>query len=141
MYCIDASVLIAVFDETDTFHETSLKLFELIIQTDVNVIIPAFALVEIAGALSRKGYKIDDITNYLNYLRICKNIEFILLDNDLYESAISIALRLKIKGGDSIYIAISSFFNLTLVTYDNQQRERGKEIINTATPESVYSKS
>ena len=138
MYCIDASVLIAVFDEIDVFHETSLRLFESIIQKNISVIIPAFALVEIAGALVRKGYKHDDIIDYIDYLKSCENIEFVLLDNRLYELAINVALRLKIKGSDSVYVAVSSFYNLMLITYDNQQKERGKEIINTATPESIY---
>jgi len=137
VYCIDASVLIAVFDESDIFHETSLQMFEFIIQAEVDVIMPAFALVEIAGALVRKGYEHDDVTEYIGYLRGCGNIEFILLINDLCELAINVALQLKVKGSDSIYIAVSSFYNLTLISYDNQQRERGKKMIETTTPESI----
>ena len=137
MYCIDASVLIAVFDESDIFHETSLQMFEFIIQTEIDVIMPAFALVEIAGALVRKGYEHGDVAKYLDYLRGCRNIEFILLTNELCELAINIALQLKVKGSDSIYIAVSSFYNLTLVSYDNQQRDRGKKMIDTTTPESI----
>jgi len=95
MYCIDASVLIAVFDETDVFHETSLRLFELIIQKNIDVIMPAFALVEIAGSLARKGYKHNDIMDYIDYLKSCEKIEFVFLDNRLYELAINVALRLK----------------------------------------------
>ena len=34
MYCIDASVLTAIFDESDSFHQTSLELFEFITKTD-----------------------------------------------------------------------------------------------------------
>ena len=137
MYCIDASVLIAVFDESDIFHETSLQMFEFIIQTEMDIIMPAFALVEIAGALVRKGYEHDDVAKYLDYLRNIRNIEFILLTNELCELAINIALQLKVKGSDSIYIAVSSFYDLTLISYDNQQRDRGKKMIDTTTPESI----
>ena len=137
MYCIDASVLIAVFDESDIFHETSLQMFEFIIQTEMDIIMPAFALVEIAGALVRKGYEYDDVAKYLDYLRNIRNIEFILLTNELCELAINIALQLKVKGSDSIYIAVSSFYDLTLISYDNQQRDRGKKMIDTTTPESI----
>ena len=80
----------------------------------------------------------NHIIDYIDYLKSCENIEFVLLDNRLYELAINVALRLKIKGSDSVYVAVSSFYNLMLITYDNQQKERGKEIINTATPESIY---
>lgn len=138
MYCIGASVLIAVFDETDIFHQTSLKLFETIIQKNIDVIIPAFALVEIAGALVRKGYKPDDVIDYINYLKSCENMEFVSLESQLYELSVNVALKLKIKGSDFIYIAVSDFFNLILITYDNQQRERGNEVITTTTPESIH---
>jgi predicted nucleic acid-binding protein len=30
MYCIDASVLIAAFDESDVFHDTSLQMLDFI---------------------------------------------------------------------------------------------------------------
>jgi predicted nucleic acid-binding protein len=139
VYCIDASVLIAIFDETDAFHDTSFRMFDFVMQRGTNVIIPAFALVEVAGALVRKGYEQDDVVEYLDYLKSCKNIEFILLTIDLYELAISVALQLKVKGSDSMYIAVSSFYNLTLVTYDDQQKDRGKKMIETTTPNSVYS--
>ena len=137
MYCIDASVMIAIFDESDVFHDVSLRMLEFVIKAKTNIIMPAFALAEIAGALTRKGYKNDDVAKYLNYLRGCRNIDFILPTNELCELAINIALQLRVKGSDSIYIAVSSFYKLTLISYDNQQRERGKSIVETAAPESI----
>lgn len=135
MYCIDASVLTAVFDENDTFHRASLGLFESIIRTDTKIVMPALALVEVAGALARKGQHYDDVVGYLDRLRSYKNIEFLALTIDLCELAADIAVRLKLKGADSTYIAVSRRYNLKLITNDNQQWDRGKEIIATAKPE------
>jgi predicted nucleic acid-binding protein len=135
VYCIDASVLTAVFDENDAFHWASLRLFESVVRTDTKIVMPALALVEVAGALARKGHYYDDVIAYLDRLRSYRNIEFLSLTIDLYELAADIALRLKLKGADSTYVAVSHRYNLKLVTNDNQQRDRGKEIVATAKPE------
>jgi predicted nucleic acid-binding protein len=135
VYCIDASVLVAIFDESDIFHRISLELFESIVQTDTKILIPAFALVEVAGALSRKGHHYDNVIEYLYRLRSHRNIEFLAMTTELYELAADIAIQLKVKGADSIYIAVSYHYNLKLVTYDNEQRDRGGKIVATATPE------
>ena len=52
MYCIDASALTAVFDKNDKFHAQSLSFFRYIIKAGAEIIIPALALAELAGALS-----------------------------------------------------------------------------------------
>lgn len=135
MYCIDASVLTAVFDENDAFHWASLRLFESVIRTDTKIVMPALALVEVAGALARKGHHYDDVIGYLDRLRSYKNIEFLSLTMDLCELAADIALGLKLKGADSTYVAVSHRHNLKLVTNDNQQRDRGGKVVATATPE------
>jgi predicted nucleic acid-binding protein len=135
VYCIDASVLTAVFDENYRFHQGSLEFLESIIESDIEIIMPAFALVELAGATIRKGYRTDDIINYLNLLKGYRNTSLLPLTMDLCELAVDVAIQLKVKGSDSIYIAVSQSYNLKLITNDRQQRERGSIVIASATPE------
>jgi len=135
VYCIDASVLTAVFDKNDKFHDQSLSFFRFIVKSDVEIIIPALALAELAGALARKGNKVNDIIDYLNVLRSLRNIEFVDLTVELCEFSADIAMKLKVKGSDSVYIAVSHKYNLKLVTNDNQQYERGKIMIETIKPD------
>jgi predicted nucleic acid-binding protein len=134
VYCIDASVLIAVFDEKDKFHDQSLSFFRYIIKVGTEIIIPALALAELAGALARKGNKVNDIIDYLNVLKSFGNIKFVDLSLDLCEFSADIAMQLKVKGSDSVYIAVSHKYGLKLVTNDNQQYERGKTMIETIKP-------
>ena len=131
MYCIDASVLTAVFDENDKFHDHSLSFFRYIIKVGDEIIIPALALAELAGALARKGNKVNDIIDYLNVLKSFGNIKFVDLSLELCEFSADIAMQLKVKGSDSVYIAVSHKYGLKLVTNDNQQYERGKTMIET----------
>lgn len=107
MYCIDASVLVAIFDESDIFHRISLELFESIVQTDTKILMPAFALVEVAGALSRKGHHYDNVIEYLYRLRSHRNIEFLTMTTELYELAADIAIQLKAFSHSLSYVELT----------------------------------
>jgi predicted nucleic acid-binding protein len=47
-------------------------------------------------------------------------------------------MQLKIKGSDSVYVAIAYRYNLKLITNDEQQMERGRKIIPAFTPEEEF---
>jgi predicted nucleic acid-binding protein len=69
MYCIDASVMTAVFDKNDKFHITSFEFINYINRANIKVTMPNLMLVELAGALARKGNPLDDIAEYLDLLK------------------------------------------------------------------------
>lgn len=138
MYCIDASVLTATFDKTDKFHDKSFRFFNSAIRDNTRIIIPALALAELAGALARKGNEINDINEYLKLLLSLNNTEFVDLTTELCALSAEFAMQLKVKGSDSVYIAVSYEHNLKLVTNDNQQYERSNAIIEAITPEEWF---
>ncbi len=125
----------AVFDNKDKFHITSFKFIDHIIQANIKIIMPNLALVELAGAISRKGNPLDDLVEYLDLLKAQRNFQFMTLNTKLCDLASDIAMQLKIKGSDSVYVAIAYRYNLKLITNDAQQMECGKKIISASTPE------
>jgi len=41
VYCIDASVLVSIFDENDIFHPASFQMFEFLVETNERIVLPA----------------------------------------------------------------------------------------------------
>ncbi len=52
----------------------------------------------------------------------------------LVQAAVNIALDLQLRAGDAIYIAVAQQLNLPLVSWDNEQLERGGRLITTYSP-------
>ncbi len=131
---LDASVLVALFSPSDSFHGRSVKLFEELEAKDVDILIPSLALAEVTAALFRRtgNYEFAHAA-----LRTLKESEVIRTEDVTVELA-SRAARLvryaPLRGADAIYLALAELEDAVLYTFDSEQRERGKNIVETREP-------
>jgi predicted nucleic acid-binding protein len=56
------------------------------------------------------------------------------LDRDLIVAAADIAIDLRLRGANAVYVALARRLDLPLVTWDREQRERAGRIIDVLTP-------
>lgn len=133
MYCLDASVITNSFIASEKHHEFSKKLMDRIKNDTTPVVFPEIVLPEVAHAMA-VGYDAKTAIEFVKNMRGVPNFTFIPVDAEVSGLATRFASIYKIRGADSLYIAVASIFNAKLITLDSRQKEAAKNIIAVATP-------
>ena len=128
MPVIDAGVLVARLHSTDKFHETSVAIFEKLIENGKILRIPSLAFIEVAAAVRRQT-KSTPLAN--DALHALKNLRMQVwdLDDVLMRSAERIAATTGMRGADAVYVAVAMESGDSLVTLDAEQRKRAAEFV------------
>lgn len=129
MYCIDASVIINSFIEKEEHHNYSKKLLLNIKDNNRLVILPEILIPEVASAISRGVDDSKVALKFVETLRKIPNIIFVLVGYDISNLAASLAAEKKLRGVDSVYVAIAFVFNLKLITLDENQRKKAQGVV------------
>jgi len=140
MYCIDASVIVNSAIEGEEHHEHSKELIDRIRNENIEIVVPQIILPEISAAITRKTDNEILAMNFVKRFIKVPNITFVQVDESLAIFASEIAAKCKIKGADSVYVAVASRFNVRLITLDDEQRKRSMKIIDVLTPEEEINK-
>jgi predicted nucleic acid-binding protein len=102
MAVIDASVWIAFFLESDSYHSRARELVHSLLQNQNETVrIPNLALVEIAGTISRVT-RSSILANKSVRILESLGIEVPELDEPLSKLAFELASQLAIKGADAV---------------------------------------
>ena len=128
MPVIDAGVLVARLHSADKFHETSVAIFEKLIENGKILRIPSLAFIEVAAAVRRQT-KSTPLANAA--LHALKNLRMEVwdLDDVLTRSAERIAATTGMRGADAVYVAVAMESGDSLVTLDAEQRKRAAEFV------------
>lgn len=133
MFIVDASVLVAMFKDGDAHHQNSREWFAKKARASEKIIAPVIALTEVAAAIARPTGDEKLASELLKQLKI-SGIEFVDVTHQLSEKAAEIAIANRLRGCDSIYVALASEFKMTLVSLDNEHLQRTKSIITAQLP-------
>ena len=133
MYCLDASVVTNSFIEKEKYHEFSKKLMDKIKKESIQVVCPEILLPEVAHAMAL-GYGSETAMDFVTNIRKVPNFMFIPIDAELSNLAARFASTHKIRGADSLYVAVSYTFNAKLIALDLRQKEASQSLIKVATP-------
>jgi predicted nucleic acid-binding protein len=118
----------------DEHHETSSNWVDTVNAAGDVLIVPAHFPAEVCGALSRirpDGVSLSLMTELLF------NPEFFDirdLSAALCRLSADVASAAALRGSDAIYVALAAHVDLPLVSWDQQQRERGAGFCRTMTP-------
>jgi predicted nucleic acid-binding protein len=131
---IDASVWLSVILSSDVHHPETRAWSDLISQLGTELAVPAHFPAEVIGVLQR--------TNHLDNL-IDDAIETIVGRGPFTIHPVSVELGLfsaeaarvtAMRGADAVYVALAAWLDTPLITWDRQQRDRGKLFCRTMTP-------
>ena len=134
MYCIDASVITNSFIEKEEHHKYSKKLLLRIKENNTLVILPEILIPEVASAISRGMGDGRAALKFTDTLRRIPNIIFIPVGSDISNLAAKLAAEKKLRGVDSVYVAVAAVFNIKLITLDEQQKDKSKSLVEVLTP-------
>jgi len=134
MPVLDASVCVALFHAGDPIHPASRRWLAERQGEEEPIVAPVILLAEVAAALSRGVGDPNLAREAVRLLRGRQLVELFPVTETLIARAAEIATELKIRGCDSIYVALARQLEMELVTDDGQQLERGAAVIATRRP-------
>ena len=137
MYVVDASVWVSRFVLDDVHHQPSRRWLDRQVAHEETIVAPALALAEVAGAISRRTGRPDLGTRAIASLQQLPGTRLIPVDVELARLGAELAAGLRLRGADALYVALARRLGMPLVTWDREQRERGREAIVARTPTTM----
>lgn len=134
MAVVDASVILAAILPGEPGHKASKAWLDNLIQSGGQFSAPAVLLSEVAAPLGRAYNQPQQAKQIINTLTNAPFVNLVTITIPLANRAAEIAADYKIRGCDSLYVALAEALNEELITLDNQQRERAKGLIQTNHP-------
>ena len=133
MPVLDASACVALFKSDEQGHKASREWLAQAGQGDEPIVAPAILLAEVAAALGRG---LGDLMLTDEALRMIRFgfVEIFPVTETLAAKAATIASRQRLRGCDSIYVALAEELKMELVTFDQEQLQRGAAVIQVRTP-------
>lgn len=131
---IDASVLVSWIVSGDANHNDSHSWMKRYKTIGGLLIVPAFAMIEVAAALSRQSKQPALAKATVKDLYSLSILRIVPLDSILVRSAVDIAADFQLRAGDSTYVAVAYKLQIPLVSWDKEQLQRGNNLIATYTP-------
>jgi predicted nucleic acid-binding protein len=134
MYVIDASVYIADARPSEQHHTEAKTLLAHITQAEQTVVLPMIVLAEVAAAIARATGRPKLGLRLIQTLKRTTHFQFVTVDDDLGETAATLAATQQIRGCDAIYVALAQRESMTLITLDGEQLKRAPAGVTTRTP-------
>ena len=134
MPVIDASVYVALYLKAEHAHSVSRTWFGEAVSAHNTLFAPVVLLAEIGAALSRGAGQPDLARQAVTQLLESGLVELVTVSSELAERAAEIAIDCRIRGADAIYVALAERLDDELVTLDQQQLERAKDVVKARTP-------
>jgi len=134
IYTVDASVFLSGFNPYEVGHEESRRLLARMQDEAVPMIAPTLLLPEVAAAVGQGRDDTDLARRFAARLRRLPHLILTPLDETLAQQAADMAAQYRLRGSDAVYAAVALRFGSTLVTLDQEQRERVATVIPTRWP-------
>jgi predicted nucleic acid-binding protein len=131
---IDASVFVSAVRLEEDHYAASREFLRQAREETAPVFCPTLVLPECAAAIARPtgdSALVDELTTLVENF---PGLRLVNIDLSLSRRAVQIAKTHRLRGADSIYVAVAEMFNATLVTWDAEMLQRGSAVVQTLTP-------
>jgi predicted nucleic acid-binding protein len=134
MSVVDASVWVSRLVPQDEHHAQSRDWLEQQTTNGQLLVAPVLLLAEVAGAVTRRTGRMELGRRTIETILRVPGLRLVTLDGRLGLEAARLAAELRLRGADAVYVAVAHRLNLSLVTWDEEQRLRGAAKIVVRTP-------
>jgi len=131
---IDASVFVAAARAAEEQHDTSRSFLERLDATQVPIYCPVLAVPECAAAIARRTGDADLAKEVIAVVETLPRLCFVDLDLSAAREAAGLAIALRLRGADSVYVAVAHTLGSELITWDAEMLERASAVVRTMTP-------
>lgn len=140
-FTVDASVFVNAFNPHEQGQAESLAILAAIQERGDPIIAPTLLLPEIAAAVARASDDAEAALDYANATAGLAHLTLVTLTPALARQAAELAATHRLRGADSIYVAVARRYGTTLVSRDDEQRSRGSGVVTCQTPEEALAHS
>jgi predicted nucleic acid-binding protein len=125
---IDASVWVSFIVTSEPDHAMVYNWFMIQLAPTSLIIEPQLVLPEVGGAINRRLGAIK-ANNAITMIKTLPNLQLYDLDSARSSLAADLAIKLGLRGPDSIYVALAYELNVPLITLDKEiDTKAGKTI-------------
>jgi predicted nucleic acid-binding protein len=135
MFVVDASVLVSWLFPSDIWHERSKQWIDGTVTYRVLLAAPVVVLPEVAGAVARRSRISNLGAQAVEEIQQLESLQLVGIDAALAQLSGLRAAELMMRGVDAFYVAVAEQLGAPLVTWDGEQRERGRSRVRVVTPE------
>ncbi len=93
-------------------------------------------LSEVGGAIARQTRSPEMAARALEFIEGIPGLRLVPVDHRLGRASADLAVRLRLRGADAVYVAVGAHLKIPLVTLDAEQRERAREVIEVRIPQT-----
>lgn len=101
------------------------------------LVVPSIILPELAAALACQGAAEADVQDLLDTLDTLPGGRLVPVDEQLAHRSARLALELRLRGCDAVYVAIAHLIGATLLSLDDEQRMRIPTGVTALTPSEL----
>jgi predicted nucleic acid-binding protein len=99
--------------------------------------VPTLLVPEIAAAVARASNDSNGALDYANATAGLSHVTLVTVTPTMARHAAELAATHRLRGADSIYVAVARRYGTTLVSRNDEQRVRGSLIVACQTPEEA----
>ncbi len=126
---VDANIWIARALSADAHHVASRRWIDQQVAGSVQLFAPLFVLAEVAGAVARITGSSSEGRRVYRALEVMPVLRLVSADDAFFMEAAALAAELRLRGSDSVYVALARRLGLPLVTWDQEVSQRAAAII------------
>jgi len=134
IYTVDASVFVAASREQEQQSDASFECLHRLRAQRLTVVCPSLVLPECAAAVARATGVVEEADEILELLETFPRLQLVPVGLSLARRAAQIGKLQRLRGGDSVYVAVAEAFSATLITWDTEMLERAPAVVPTLTP-------
>ena len=136
-YTVDASVFVNAFNPHEAGHAASLRFLAAIQKRADPVIVPALLVPEVAVAVARATDDSEGAARFAGAVASLPHLTLVSLTPTVAREAADLAAIHRLRGADAVYVAVARRYGTTLVSRDDEQRDRGAAAVHCDAPEDA----
>jgi predicted nucleic acid-binding protein len=133
VFVADASVWVSALISTDVNFTTSRRWIHQQVVSNIILAEPRILAAEVGGSVAR-NLSSPDGERAIRFLRGLSLVHFHDIDDNLDTMAADVAVRLRMRGADSVYVALAQYLGVPLITWDKEMKDKARTIITTEEP-------
>src|SRR5438093_8660797 len=134
MIVVDASVWVSYMVPQEINHLTSRCWINQYLAGGGQIVAPLLLAVEVGGAVARRSGRSGEARQAVAVIVRLPTMRWIVLDYRLTLAATRLAIDLRLRGADALYVAVAVQFNIPLITWDHEQIDRAGVQLEVRTP-------